>query len=160
MWRDELHCWLVARDSATPWDVVRNRAYDGQPPFWYLLLWCLQKTTGAPLSMQIAHVAIAGAVVWLFASRAPYGRVARAAFPCGYFLAFEYDALSRCYGLALLFALLLCTQHVHRFERPVRVGLLLVALALTATVSTIVAAAYCGALLVDALDAARRGAFF
>jgi hypothetical protein len=157
MWRDELHCWLVARDSATPWDVVRNRAYDGQPPLWYLLLWCLQKTAGSPLSMQIAHVAIAVAVVWVFASRAPFGRVARAAFPFGYFMAYEYVALSRCYGLALLLALLLCTQHAHRFERPGRVALLLVALALTTTVSTVVVAAYTAALLVDAAGAARRG---
>jgi hypothetical protein len=158
MWRDELHCWLVARDSVTPWDVVRNRAYDGQPPLWYLALWCLQKTTGNPLSMQIVHVAIAVGVVWLFASRAPFGRAVRAAFPFGYFLAYEYVALSRCYGLALLFALLLCTQHARRFEHPARVALLLVALALTTTVSTVVAAAYTAALLVDAVDAARRGA--
>jgi hypothetical protein len=157
MWRDELHCWLVARDSVTPWDVLRNRAYDGQPPLWYLVLWCLQKTTGNPLSMQIAHVAIAAAVVWVFASRAPFGRTARAAFPFGYFLAYEYVALSRCYGLALLFALLLCTQHPLRFERPRRVAILLVALALTTTVSTVVAAAYTSALVVDAVRAARRG---
>ena len=78
MWRDEVHCWLVARDSATPWDVVKNRAYDGQPPLWYLLLWCLQRISANPLSMQVVHVAIAVAVVWLFVAYAPFGRPARA----------------------------------------------------------------------------------
>jgi hypothetical protein len=158
MWRDELHCWLVARDSATPWDVVRNRAYDGQPPLWYLLLWCLQRVTSNPAAMQVVHVAIAVTVVAVFARYAPFGRAARAAFPFGYFLAYEYVALSRCYGLALLFALLLCIYHERRFERPGRVALLLAALAVTTTVSTMVAAAYTGALLVDAIAAARRGA--
>jgi hypothetical protein len=157
MWRDELHCWLVARDSATPWAVVHNRAYDGQPPLWYLVLWVLEKTTHDPRSMQAAHVAIATSAVWVFCSRAPFGRRVRALFPFGYFVAYEYVALSRCYGLALLFALLLCVHHPHRFRRPIATALLLVGLALTATVSTMVAAGYAASLVVDCLAARRRG---
>jgi hypothetical protein len=156
MWRDELHCWLVARDSPFPWDVVHNRAYDGQPPLWYLLLWVLQKLTHAVVAMQIAHVAIAVAVVWVFASRAPFPRVVRALFPFGYFPAYEYVALSRCYGLALLFVLLLCDQREHRFARPWCTGLLLAALALTTTVATVVATAYTATLLLDAWSLWRR----
>jgi len=156
MWRDELHCWLVARDSPTPWAVVHNRAYDGQPPLWYLLLWVLEKTTHEPRVMQGVHVAIATAVVGLFAARAPFPRLARALFPFGYFLAYEYVALSRCYGLALLFGLLLCVHHPRRHDRPATTALLLAALALTTTVATGVAAAYTGALAVEALLLARR----
>ena len=156
MWRDELHCWLVARDSPMPWDVVHNRAYDGQPPLWYLLLWLLQRVTHDPRAMQVAHVALATAVVWVLASRAPFGRPLRALFPFGYFLAYEYVALSRCYGLALLLALLLCDNHPRRFERPARTALLLAALALTTTVSTVVAAAYTAVLLWDWVGLARR----
>jgi hypothetical protein len=152
MWRDELHCWLVARDSPMPWDVVSQRAYDGQPPLWYLLLWVLQKTTHDPRSMQALHVAIAAAVVWVFASRAPFSRPVRALFPFGYFLAYEYVAISRCYGLALLFALLLCVRHPRRFERPWPAAWLLVALALTTTVATMVAAAYAVGLFVERVE--------
>ncbi len=151
MWRDELHCWLVARDSPLPWDVVHNRAYDGQPPLWYLLLWVLEKVTHAPVTMQIVHVAIAVAVVWVFASRAPFRRPVRALFPFGYFMAYEYVALSRCYGLALLLALLLCDDHERRFARPWRTAALLAALSLTATVATVVTAAYTATLLLEAL---------
>jgi hypothetical protein len=157
MWRDELHCWLEARDSATPWDVVRNRAYDGHPPLWYLLLWVLEKTTHDPRSMQIVHVAIATAVVWVFASRAPFGRAVRALFPFGYFMAYEYVAISRCYGLALLFVVLLCAHHRRRFERPVVTALLLAALALTTTVATMVAAGYTAALIAEWLASFRSG---
>jgi hypothetical protein len=156
MWRDELHCWLVARDSATPWAVVHNRAYDGQPPLWYLLLWVVEKTTRDPRAMQVVHVAIAAAVVWVFADRAPFPRAVRALFPFGYFLAYEYVALSRCYGLALLFALLLCVHHTRRHARPLTIALLVASLALTATVSTVVATAYTAALAVEALVRARR----
>jgi hypothetical protein len=156
MWRDELHCWLVARDSATPWDVVLNRAYDGHPPLWYLLLWVLEKTTHAPVVMQIVHVAIAAAVTWVFASRAPFPRWLRALFPFGYFLAYEYVAISRCYGLALLLGLLLCVHHRRRLDRPWVPAALLAALALTTTVATVVAAAYAAALGVDVLGLVRR----
>jgi hypothetical protein len=157
MWRDELHCWLVARDSATPWDVVRNRAYDGHPPLWYLLLWVLEKTTHDPRSMQVVHVAIAAAAVWVFVRHAPFGRIVRGLFPFGYFLAYEYVALSRCYGMALLFALLLCAHHRRRFERPIATAVLLGALALTTTVATMVAAGYAAALAFEWVAAARAG---
>ena len=156
MWRDERHCWLVARDSVTPWDVVRNRAYDGHPPLWYLLLWVLEKATHDPRSMQVAHVGIAASAVWVFASRAPFGRLPRALFAFGYFLAYEYVAISRCYGLALLFALLLCAHHRRRFERPTVTALLLAALALTTTVATMVAAGYAAALTVEWAASVRR----
>ncbi len=157
MWRDELHCWLVARDSATPWAVIHNRAYDGQPPLWYLLLWVLEKTTHDPRSMQVAHVGIATSVVWVFCSRAPFARPLRALFPFGYFVAYEYVALTRCYGLALLLALVLCIHHPDRFRRPVVTALLLVGLTLTATVSTMVAAGYAASLLADCIASRRRG---
>jgi hypothetical protein len=151
MWRDELHCWLVARDSPMPWDVVHDRAYDGQPPLWYLLLWLLQRVTNDVRAMQVTHVLLATGVVWVFASRAPFGRLVRALFPFGYFLAYEYVALSRCYGLALLLALLLCDNHPRRLERPVRTALLLAALALTTTVSTVVAVAYTAVLALEGI---------
>jgi hypothetical protein len=152
MWRDELHCWLVARDGAMPWDVVRGRAYDGQPPLWYLLLWVLEKLTHAPVTMQIVHVALAVAVVWVFASRAPFGRPIRALFPFGYFMAYEYVALSRCYGLALLLALLVCDNHERRLVRPWRTAALLAALSLTTTVATVVTLAYTATLVLDLLE--------
>jgi hypothetical protein len=153
MWRDELHCWLVARDSATPWQVIHARAYDGQPPLWYLLLWPLTRATWHPEVMRILHVAIAATNVALFARFAPFGRTVRLLFAFGYFAAYEYAAISRCYGLAMLFALLLCVNHPRRFERPVATGLLLAALALTTTVGTLVAAGYTVACIVDLLVA-------
>jgi hypothetical protein len=156
MWRDELHCWLVARDSATPWQVVHERAYDGQPPLWYLLLWILTRFTWHPELMRVVHVAIATSTVGVVARFAPFGRPTRALFAFGYFVAYEYTALSRCYSLALLFALLLCVHHAQRFRRPLVTGLLLAALALTTTVATLVAAAYAVALVVDGVVVRRR----
>ena len=156
MWRDELHCWLVARDSATPWAVVHARRYDGQPPLWYLVLWLVQRVTSDVRAMQALHLALAASVVGLFASRAPFPRWVRALFAFGYFTAYEYSAISRCYGLALLLSLLLCVDHATRFTRPWRTALWLGALGLTTTVSTVVTLAYAATLGLDALELARR----
>jgi hypothetical protein len=155
MWRDELHCWLVARDSTSPWAVIRARAYDGQPPLWYLLLWGLTRVTWRPQAMQAVHLVIATVNVLLVSRYAPFGRIARSLFAFGYFAVYEYAAISRCYGLALLLIILICLHHPRRFERPVATGLLLAALALTTTVATIVASAYVLTLLVDALTRVR-----
>src|SRR5208283_874145 len=78
-------------------------------------------------------------------------------FAFGYFIVYEYVAISRCYGLALLFALLLCVHHRRRFERPAITALLLAALALTATVATMVAAGYATALTVQWARGIRNG---
>jgi hypothetical protein len=106
--------------------------------------------------MRVLHVAIATADVLVVARFAPFGRAPRALFAFGYFVVYEYAAISRCYGLALLFALLLCVNHPRRFARPIVTGLLLAALALTTTVATLVAAAYAAALVVDWIAGARR----
>ncbi len=145
-----LHCWLAAQGSLSPWGVVRARAYDGQPPLWYLLLWVLTRVTWHPQAMQAVHLAIATTNVALVARFAPFGRLARALFAFGYFALYEYAAISRCYGLALLLIILLCLNHPKRFARPVATGALLAALALTTTVATLVASAYVLTLLVEA----------
>jgi hypothetical protein len=157
MWRDELHSWLVARDSATPWAVVHNHRYDGHPPLWYLVLWVLTRVTWSPIAMQVLHIAIASANVFIVARFSPFPRVMRALFALGYFITYEYAAISRCYGLALLLVLLVCMHHPRRFERPVVTGVLLAALALTTTVATAVAAAYACTLVVELVARWRRG---
>src|SRR5258708_3454951 len=137
---------------------MKLRAAERTLALWYLVLWLLQKTTHDPLSMLIVHVAIAAAAVWIFARHAPFPRPVRALFPFGYFLAYEYVALCRCYGLALLFALLLCIRHPRRADRPWPTAALLVGLALTTTVATMVAIAYAVALLVERAEQRLRGA--
>jgi hypothetical protein len=149
MWRDELHSWLVARDAATPWQVVKLRAYDGQPPLWYLLLWPLTRITWHPEAMRVVHLGIAALDVALFARYAPFGRLVRGLFGFGYFTLYEYAAISRCYGLALLFVLLLCIHHPRRYERAITTGVLLSGLSLTTTVGALLAAAYVLAMSVE-----------
>src|SRR5260370_4163009 len=107
MWRDELHCWLVVRDSSTPWGVVLARAYDWQPPLWYVLLWFITRATWHPEPMRVVHLAIATTNVVLFVPVAPFAPVVRGLFAFAYFVTYEYAAFTRSYWLPLLLAPLL-----------------------------------------------------
>jgi hypothetical protein len=150
MWRDELHSWLVARDASNPWAVIRGHAYDGHPPLWYEVLWIVTRFTSRVTAMQALHVGIAALDVFLFARFAPFPRWMRAVFAFGYFILYEYAAISRGYGMALLFVLLLCIRHKKRLEQPAITALLLAGLTLSTTVATLVGAAYTLILLLDA----------
>ena len=106
MWRDELQAWLIAGGSRSLTELVRNMSYDGHPPLWYLLLYAVSRLTDDPAAMQLLHVGIATATVYVFARFAPFSRLNRALFCFGYFTAYEYAVISRNYapGVLCLFA--------------------------------------------------------
>src|SRR5512133_4266846 len=65
MWRDEHHAWLIARDAATPLDVVRNLRWDMNPALFHLSLWPLTRVTHDPRAMQLLNLACAALAAWL-----------------------------------------------------------------------------------------------
>ncbi len=155
MWRDELQAWLLARDSASPIELLRNMRYDGHPALWHLVLMPLTRITRAPIAMTIAHVAIATTTVFLVARFAPFTRLQRALFAFGYFPLYELAVIRRSYALGLLFVVLVCVHHPKRFERPVVHGVLLFLLSQANVVAMIVAAAYSSALAVEIVQRRR-----
>jgi hypothetical protein len=106
MWRDELQAWLLARDSATPLDLMRNLKYEGHPGLWHGSMWLLKFLAPVPVVMRALHWVIAVTAVYLVARHAPFTRLQRTLFAAGYFPLFEYAAISRNYalGAALTFA--------------------------------------------------------
>src|SRR5437868_8612021 len=66
MWRDELHCWLVARDAHSFAQLYQNRSYDGHPVLWYALLYILTWFTVSPVAMQVLLLILAAGSVYLF----------------------------------------------------------------------------------------------
>ncbi len=102
LWRDEWHSWLIARHSGSLADLFANKRYEGHPALWYLLLYGISRFTANPLAMQLLHAAIAVAGAWTVLRFAPFSRVERVLLCAGYFLLYEYTAISRNYGVALL----------------------------------------------------------
>src|SRR5690606_884814 len=82
--------------------------YEGHPPLWYIILWCISKFTHNLAAVQGVHFFIAAAPVFfiLFFSRIPL--VTRILIPFGYYYLFEYAVLSRNYAAAILLATLIC----------------------------------------------------
>lgn len=103
MWRDELQAWLIPAGSATLGELLHNLRYEGHPVLWHLLLWPLSRIAARPEAMQVLHLAISAAAVFLFVQRAPFSRPVRALFALGYFPLYEYTVISRSYGLGMLF---------------------------------------------------------
>lgn len=105
-WRDEMQAWLLARDSASPLELWRNTRYEGHPLLWHLLLWLLSRWSQTPLTMQLAHGAVAVLTAGVFLAFAPFPRWLRVLWVFGYFPLFEYGVISRNYGLTVLFLFL------------------------------------------------------
>lgn len=129
MWRDELQAWALAADSRSPAELLHNMRYEGHPALWHLLLWIVSRGTRNPEAMQVLHLAIAAASVFLFARQAPFSRWARALFAFGYFPLYEYGVISRNYALGLLLVFAFCALYPARFRRLLPLGLTLALLA-------------------------------
>lgn len=126
LWGDEIHSWNIAKGSGSYADLIANIRYEGHPPVWYSLMWMLSKLTHQLLYLQCLQFAIAAAAVWWLLFRSPLPQLIKVMVPFGYYLLFEYAALSRNYAVAMLFVFGLCTAltNVTKKRLPVYYGLL------------------------------------
>lgn len=152
MWRDELQAWLLAAGSGSLPELFHNLRYEGHPALWHLLLFAVSRITGSLAAMQVLHLAIAAAAVFLFARNAPFSRRARALFAFGYFPLFEYGVISRSYSLGLLLVLAFASLFPRRLSRGyLPLGIVLALLANANAYGWLLAAALAGGLVVEVL---------
>ena len=138
MWRDELQAWLIARDAGSIVDVFERLKYEGHPALWYVCLYALAKLTWSPVIMQVFHVMVAGATVFLFVWQAPFTRLQKALYPFGYFALFEYAVLSRNYAPGILLITVACVLFPRRFTAFVWIGAVLALAAQTSVHALII----------------------
>ncbi len=131
MWRDEIQAWLLARDSSSVIDLLRNLKYEGHPGLWHLCLMPLTRITRSPIIMQVFHLMIAGAVVYVFSRFSPFRKFQKALFAFGYFTFYEYSILCRNYALGILLLFIFCALFKKRFMRLPLLGCVLFLLAHT-----------------------------
>ena len=153
MWRDEVQTWLTVLGSPTPADLLHNSRYDGHPNLWYWILFLASQLSRRLETMQVVHLAIAAAAVFLFARNAPFPRPIRALFAFGYFPLYEYGVISRNYGLGLLTLLAALSLLETRSRTYLPLALALGLMANTNPYAWIVALAFAGTLAVEALAA-------
>ena len=109
LWRDEAWLWLVVKESRSVADLFPPLSRSGQGYLFPLLCYAAGQVWSSPRAMQLAHLALAGAAVFVFARWAPLGRRERALFLLGYFPFYEYAVISRHYAAGALLAWLACT---------------------------------------------------
>jgi hypothetical protein len=140
LWRDEAEIWIIARDSATPSELLVNMGTEGHPALWYLLNFLLTRATTDPLGMQLLNLALGAGAALLFFLYSPFTTVQRFLFCFGYYLLYEFTVISRSYALALLLTFAFCTLFVRRRRLDLPTASILFLLANTTLYGTIVAA--------------------
>ncbi len=158
MWRDELQAWLVVRDSRSIPELLRNLKYEGHPPLWYLILSALQGISPSPVIMQVVNGIVATAAVWVMARYAPFPRLAKVLLALGYFLLYEYGAVSRSYALGVLLIFIACALFPSRRAHYLALGAALALLAHTSVLGVVLALGFAAALVVKRLVPAEREA--
>ena len=117
MWRDEMQAWLLARDSATPLQLLHNMRYEGHPCLWHLLLWPLSRLSPNPVSMQILHVTLASASALLVFRFSHFSWPAKILLVLGYFFAYEWAVIARNYAISVLLLFAVCALFERRWTR-------------------------------------------
>jgi hypothetical protein len=147
LWRDEAWLWLVVRESRSAGDLLPPLSRSGQGYLFPLLCYAAGQVWASPRALQLLHLLVAGAGVFVFARWAPLGRRERALFLLGYFPFYEYAVISRHYAAGALLAWLACAGA--RSRRPaLALGLTLGLLCQTTVYGFILALAIaCGWLL-------------
>lgn len=158
MWRDELKPWSIAIGSSSIADLLHNTEYTGHPPLWYLCLYALSRFSDQPFAMQVLHLLIATAVVYVFTRFSPFTRLEKLLFAFGYFPSFEYGVISRSYALGLLFVFVSCAIFSSTKRAYVGLACVLVLLAQTSMMGMILAVSFGLAWGFDSVLAVRAGA--
>jgi hypothetical protein len=125
LWLDEAHHWLLARDSYSLGELLQNTRNDGHPVMWNVLLYGITWFTSNPLWMQLLHITISTAVVFLFLKCAPFSWPFKILFIFGYFMFFEYNLISRNYILGIFFLFAACAVFKDRKDKFVLLSLFL-----------------------------------
>lgn len=149
LWLDEAHHWLLARDSNSISDLYNNTRSEGHPLMWNLLLYAITRFTSNPFWMQLLHVVISTSFVLVFLIKAPFNWVFKTLFIFGYFFIFEYNLISRNYGLGILFLFQACSIFKDRNSKFILLCVYLVLASNTHILFSVVAFALFLTLLVE-----------
>lgn len=151
MWRDELQAWLIPLYSGSPAELFHNLRYEGHPALWHVLLWIASRMTSRPEAMQVLHLAISAAAIFVFARYAPFPRWMRALFAFGYYPLYEYTVISRNYGLGMLLLFAACALFPARRRSYLPLAAVLALLANTNPYAWLIAVAFAGVLVLEAV---------
>jgi hypothetical protein len=149
MWRDEMHAWLVARDSASLWNVFQVTRYEAHFALWRVILYGLARFTHNPLAMQFLSLLVATGTVWVVTRFSPWQRLEKVLFSFGYFSLYEYCLIAQDYNLIVLLLFSFCALYRRRAESYLGVAIVLALMANTVPYGLAMALIFTALLVFD-----------
>ncbi len=110
MWRDEYQAWQISFFSESIRDLFANIHFEGHPAGWFLILYFLSGISSDPVIMQIVHLVISAAGVFLILKYSPFSLYEKILLVAGYFFIYEYTVISRNYSISIILIVILCIQ--------------------------------------------------
>ncbi|MEP7169760.1 MAG: hypothetical protein ABI855_10365, partial [Bacteroidota bacterium] len=101
MWRDEIATWSLCFNSHSLKELLFITRYEGHPKLWFIIVYFVQLFTGNIFYMQLVHICIAAATVFVFCFYSPFSLGKNILFCFGYFFVYEYAVLSRNYAIEI-----------------------------------------------------------
>jgi hypothetical protein len=142
MWRDEYQAWQIASFSKSFSELFHNIRYEGHPAMWFVLLHIFSFISDSPVTMQIVHLVISTATVFIIFRFAPFTFIEKILLVGGYFFLYEYNIISRNYAISVLLIALICIQLSRLKFNGLLTGVLLFLLCNTNLYGGIIAAVF------------------
>ncbi|MDD5569559.1 MAG: hypothetical protein PHD97_00210 [Bacteroidales bacterium] len=149
MWRDEYQAWMVADDAHSIPQLFHNLKYEGNPVLWHLLLFGLTSITGNAFIMQIVHIIISAAFIFLINKYSPFSILQKILLTFGYYTFFEFNMISRGYGLGFLLVVIVCILYKNRYRYYLPVSVLLFLLANSTIFGLMLSVSFAFIILLD-----------
>lgn len=149
MWRDELEPLGIVRASSSLAELQKNCTRAQTPMLWYLTLYPLKYASHAPQAMQALHAAFAIAAAFVFLRFSRFTNLQKFLFVLGYFLVYEYAAISRNYVQSVLLAFCICALWPHRARRLLPLCVLVFLLIHTSVLGMFLGVAFSSVLFLE-----------
>ena len=156
MWRDELHAWLLARDSSNLWSIFQVTRYEAHFPLWRVILYPITKFTHNPVSMQFLGLLVAAGNIWIVARFGPFPRLEKFLFSFGYFSFYEYGIFARDYTLVPILMFSFCALYGRKTKGCLGISIVLFLMANTVPYSLLIALVFTALLVFDCVVNSER----
>lgn len=141
IWLDEAHHFLLARDNTSLAGLIRACRIEGHPLLWNLILFFITWFSTNVFYMQLVHILI-NCITGYIICRSNLSRWEKIFILFGYFLFYEYNIISRNYGLSTLLIFALGYQYLKNKNDLLKLAVLIFLLANTHLFSLLVSAAF------------------
>jgi hypothetical protein len=141
IWLDEAQHFLIARDSRSLLELFRVCRIEGHPILWNILLFLITRFSSNPFWMQFVHIMISCVTV-TFLLKSKLNLLEKILIIFGYYFFYEYNIISRNYGISALMMVLLVHYYIREPVRITRLAVILFFIAQTHLFSLLFSVAF------------------